>query len=104
MPVEVREVKLALLQIRARLEYSTGTSNKDEDGGMFNDGVLEDNDNDDNKSKDLLGPAMAQPIPTESNMSSKKDAIKLENKGISESEDFTDMSAFKVCPFKTTKA
>eukprot|EP00957_Ditylum_brightwellii_P126304 9629681-Ditylum_brightwellii.AAC.1 len=43
--VVVRESKLAWLQIYARSECSTGSSDKEEDGIIFGDGVEEEEDN-----------------------------------------------------------
>eukprot|EP00957_Ditylum_brightwellii_P070871 5386217-Ditylum_brightwellii.AAC.1 len=56
IPVEVREEKLAWLQIHIRSECSMGLSDKEEDDSIFSDGVEEEEDNDDSTSKELLGP------------------------------------------------
>eukprot|EP00957_Ditylum_brightwellii_P135015 10294488-Ditylum_brightwellii.AAC.1 len=63
IPVEVREAKLAWLQICARLECIMVSSNTEEDGSISGDGVEEEEDDDDTYKK-LLGPGMTQSIPT----------------------------------------
>eukprot|EP00957_Ditylum_brightwellii_P196338 14958958-Ditylum_brightwellii.AAC.1 len=98
IPVEVREAKLAWLQICARSECSTGLSNEEEDGEIFSSVEEEEEDND-TASQELLGLNMAQLIST----LPKKEAIKLENEDISKFEDVTDISAFENQSFKKAK-
>eukprot|EP00957_Ditylum_brightwellii_P116864 8914474-Ditylum_brightwellii.AAC.1 len=70
MPEEIRDAKLAWLQIRAKSECLTGSS---DDNSVFAEENDDDNDEDD-KLQGLLAPNMAQTIEM---LSAKKTAKKL---------------------------
>eukprot|EP00957_Ditylum_brightwellii_P150832 11485135-Ditylum_brightwellii.AAC.1 len=57
IPVEVWEVKLACVQIHAKTECSTRSSDEEEDGNMFGEDV-DEKEEDKNGSQELLDPNM----------------------------------------------
>eukprot|EP00957_Ditylum_brightwellii_P095201 7250710-Ditylum_brightwellii.AAC.1 len=63
IPVKVREAKLAWVQIHVKMECSTRSSDEEEDGDMFGEDVDEEEEDEDG-SQELLGPNIAQTLPT----------------------------------------
>eukprot|EP00957_Ditylum_brightwellii_P085715 6521349-Ditylum_brightwellii.AAC.1 len=87
IPVEVREAKLAWIQIRARTKCGNGSSNEEEDDDdlLVAEEVGEEEEYEEG-SKELLG--LAQTLPTPSKKG--KEVIKVEHEDSSMSEDSTD--------------
>eukprot|EP00957_Ditylum_brightwellii_P048458 3677000-Ditylum_brightwellii.AAC.1 len=101
MSEEIREAKLVWLQIKAKLECSTGSS---DDNSVFAEEKGDDNDdNEDTKWQDLLVPNMAQMIGMMSaKKTAKKSVIELVDEESNSESDSSD-SAFVKRPDKKAK-
>eukprot|EP00957_Ditylum_brightwellii_P006088 460805-Ditylum_brightwellii.AAC.1 len=79
---------MAWVQIRARTECGTRSSEEEEDDDMFGAEDVDGEEEDEDGSQELFGPNMAQTLLTPSKKG--KEVFEAENKDSSMSEDSTD--------------